>query len=241
LYGPTRQLDYELEVAAIIGKPSTLGEPISINDADGHIFGLVLINDWSGERPINVHVLNPSNNYLARDIQGLEMSPLGPMNGKSFATTMSPWIITLLALEPSEIPARPKESPVASYLRDDKKANTYDIKLEAELITNESTTTICQSELKWMYWTVRDLVAHQTSNGCNLNTGDILATGTISGTNENSHGCLLELTKGGEKDFALSDGDSRTYLQDGDRIRLTANVSEGVGFGECCGTLVPAK
>ncbi|EPE34793.1 FAH [Glarea lozoyensis ATCC 20868] len=221
--GPTRQMDYELEVAAIIGKSSTLGEPISINDADDHIFGLVLINDWS-----------------ARDIQGLEMSPLGPMNGKSFATTMSPWIVTLFALEPAEIPARPKDLPVSSYLRDNKQANTYDIKLEAELVTNESTTTICRSELKWMYWTVRDLVAHQTSNGCNLNTGDILATGTISGTVETSHGCLLELTKGGENDFALSDGDSRTYLQDGDMIRLTAHVSEGVGFGDCCGTLLPA-
>lgn len=169
------------------------------------------------------------------------MSPLGPMNGKSFGTTMSPWVITLDALKPFEISPPPKDIPVTSILQDSKMHSTYDIHLQADLITEKSTTTICKSELKWMYWTLRDLVAHQTSNGCNLNTADVLATGTISGTTDDSHGCLLELTRGGENAFTLEGGDSRTYLQDGDSIRLTAYASHGVGFGDCLGTIVPSR
>ena len=169
------------------------------------------------------------------------MTPLGPMNGKSFGTSMSPWIITLDALRPFETSAPPKDIPAVAYLQDSKLASTYDIHLQADLLTEESTTTICKSELKWMYWTLRDLVAHQTSNGCNINTGDVLATGTISGTTDDSHGCLLELTKGGEDIFKLEGGDSRTFLQDGDSIRLTAYAGEGVGFGECVGKIVDAR
>lgn len=168
------------------------------------------------------------------------MSPLGPMSGKSFGTSMSPWVITLEALKPFEIMTPPKEIPVAMYLQDSRATNTYDIRLQANLITKESKTTICKSELKWMYWTLRDLVAHQTANGCNLNTGDVLATGTISGISEDSHGCLLELTHGGEKAFKLEGGESRVYLQDGDMVQLTARAGNGIGFGECVGEIIAA-
>ena len=184
---------------------------------------------------------NVSNLSTARDIQGLEMSPLGPMNGKSFGSTMSPWVITLDALKPSEISPPPKDIPVTSILQDSKEHSTHDIHLQADLLTEDSTTTICKSELKWMYWTLRDLVAHQTSNGCNINTGDVLATGTISGTTIDSHGCLLELTRGGEDAFALEGGGSRTYLHDGDSIRLSACTIQGVGFGDCLGTIVSSR
>jgi fumarylacetoacetase len=169
------------------------------------------------------------------------MSPLGPMNGKSFGTSMSPWIITIDALDPFKLSSPPREFPVSSYLKDSVSKATYDIHLQADLATDKSSTTICKSEMKWMYWSIRDLVAQQTVNGCNINTGDVLATGTISGSTEDSHGCLLELTQGGEKEFALDGGESRVYLQDGDSIRLTAIAGDGVGFGECVGTIVSAN
>ncbi|KAL2066180.1 hypothetical protein VTL71DRAFT_2251 [Oculimacula yallundae] len=224
VYGPTEQLDYELEVGCIVGKPSKLGDSIAVSDADEHIFGLVLLNDWS-----------------ARDIQGLEMMPLGPLNGKSFSTTISPWVVTLEALESFACPAPEKEFKVAPYLADTKRNNTYSIELKAELIVNDEATTICESQLKTMYWSFRDLLAHQTSNGCNLNTGDLLATGTISGDTHESHGCLLELTKGGEKSFDITSGLNRKFIEDRDSIRISASCGDGVGFGECIGKVLPAR
>ncbi|KAH7370644.1 fumarylacetoacetase [Rhexocercosporidium sp. MPI-PUGE-AT-0058] len=224
VYGPTEQLDYELEVGCIVGKPSVLGDSIAVKDADDHIFGLVLLNDWS-----------------ARDIQGLEMMPLGPLNGKNFSTSISPWVITLDALESFQCPAPQKELKPVPYLADSKTDNTYSIQLKAELIVGGQATTICESEMKTMYWSLRDLLAHQTSSGCNLNTGDILATGTISGETKESHGCLLELTKGGEESFNIAGGSSRKFLEDGDSIRLTAVCGDGVGFGECIGKVLPAR
>jgi fumarylacetoacetase len=168
------------------------------------------------------------------------MTPLGPMNGKSFGTSMSPWIITLDALAPFEESPPPRDIPVASYLKDSKSKATYDIHLQADLITENSVTTICKSELKWMYWSLRDLVAQQTVNGCNINTGDVLATGTISGSTEDSHGCLLELTRGGEEVFKLGGGGERMFLNDGDAVRVSAQAGVGVGFGECIGTILSA-
>ncbi|OBT98397.1 hypothetical protein VE01_03147 [Pseudogymnoascus verrucosus] len=209
-YRPTEQLDYELELACIVGKPTKLGETVTSKDADDHIFGYVLMNDWS-----------------ARDIQGLEMTPLGPLNGKSFATSMSPWIITLDALQASAIIGQPRELEVASYLVDPNPINSYDIALQADIITSGTSTTICKSNLNAMYWTFRDLVVHQSSNGCCLNTGDILGTGTISGSTDESHGCLLELTKGGQDSFEIGDGKSRVYIEDGDEIRISALASNG--------------
>jgi fumarylacetoacetase len=159
------------------------------------------------------------------------------MNGKSFGTSMSPWIITLDALAPFETTLPPRDIPVTSYLKDSKPKATYDIHLQADLVADGLSTTVCKSELKWMYWSLRDLVAQQTVNGCNLNTGDVLATGTISGSTEDSHGCLLELTKGGGKPFILNNGEERMFLKDGDSIRLTATAGDGVGFGECFGAI----
>ncbi|KAI1849470.1 hypothetical protein JX265_012719 [Neoarthrinium moseri] len=223
-YGASRAMDYELEFAAIIGKPTKMGDSVKLEDADDHIFGLVLLNDWS-----------------ARDIQGLEMVPLGPMNGKSFATSISPWVVTLDALEPFATKAPAKEYPVSVFLHEKKENPSYDIKLEAEIIRDGKSTKICTANVSWMYWTFRDLVVQKTINGCNLNTGDILATGTVSGVGDDEHGCLLELTKGGRVEITLADGAKSTYLQDGDGIRMTANCGGGVGFGDCTGFLTPAR
>lgn len=180
------------------------------------------------------------NYHSARDIQGLEMPPLGPLNGKSFATSLSPWVITLDALQASAVKGQPRELQVASYLVDPNPINSYDIALQADLMAGGKSTTICKSNLNAMYWTFRDLVVHQSSNGCCLNTGDILATGTISGSTDESHGCLLELTKGGQDSFELGDGKSRIYIEDGDEIQISALASDGVGFGECTGKVLPA-
>ncbi|KAI8303846.1 Fumarylacetoacetase [Colletotrichum sp. SAR11_59] len=202
-FGACKALDYELEVACIIGKATELGDRVAISDADEHVFGLVLLNDWS-----------------ARDIQGFEMNPLGPMNGKSFGTSISPWgksyrphaelfliavlkmqlvlVITLEALEPFATRPPTKDVPAQPYLLDHKEKSSYNIALKAEVLADGQTTTVCTAQLSWMYWTFRDLVAQQTVNGCNLNTGDVLATGTVSGAGDDEHGCLLEMTKGGK-------------------------------------------
>ncbi|KAI1738491.1 fumarylacetoacetase [Xylaria scruposa] len=223
-YGVCKALDYELEMACIIGKPSNLGEHVPLKDADDHVFGLVLLNDWS-----------------ARDIQGFEMMPLGPMNGKSFGTSISPWVVTTEALAPFEAARPHRDEPVTAFLQDVKEKPSYNITLEAEIVSKGHATRICRANVSWMYWTFRDLVAQQTVNGCNINTGDVLATGTVSGRGEDEHGCLLELTKGGKVEFALSDGQKRTYLQDGDTLRMTGCAGPGVGFGECVGLIIPAR
>ena len=176
---------------------------------------------------------------LARDIQNLEMVPLGPMNGKSFATSVSAWVVTSEALSVFGRPAPAREVETAPYLQDPKTENTYNIRLRADLKNpNGNTTTICETEMKNMYWTFRDLIAHQTSNGCNINVGDILASGTISGMTKTSHGCLLELTKGGMEPFKTASGADKMYLDDGDVVSISAYMGEGVGFGECTGKLL---
>ncbi|KAF9869470.1 fumarylacetoacetate hydrolase [Colletotrichum karsti] len=223
-FGPSRALDYELEMACIIGKATLLGDRVSVSDADEHIFGLVLLNDWS-----------------SRDIQGFEMNPLGPMNGKSFGTTMSPWVVTLEALEPFATQPPVKDIPAQPYLLDKKEKSSYNIALKAEVLADGQATTVCQAQLSWMYWTFRDLVAQQTINGCNINTGDVLATGTVSGAGDDEHGCLLEMTKGGKVGWKTSDGQDRTYLQDGDGVRMSGYAGDGVGFGECVGFIEPAR
>jgi fumarylacetoacetase len=169
------------------------------------------------------------------------MQPLGPINGKSFGTSISPWVVTLEALEPfaTEPPAR--QFPVKPYLQDNKVKSSYKITLEAEVLSEDSATKVCKANLEWMYWTFRDLVAQQTINGCNINSGDVLATGTVSGVGDEEHGCLLEMTKGGKVEWELSSGKKRTYLEDGDGVRLTAYAGDGVGFGECTGFISAAK
>lgn len=243
-FGASRAMDYELEFAAIIGKPTKMGESVKLEDADDHIFGLVLLNDWSGKShriPRLSRTVWLTLDSAARDIQGLEMVPLGPMNGKSFSTSISPWVIPLDALEPFATEAPAKEIPAPVFLHEKKAKPSYNIKLEAELLRDGSATKLCTANVSWMYWTFRDLVVQKTINGCNLNTGDVLATGTVSGVGDDEHGCLLEMTKGGKVEFALADGAKRTYLQDGDGVRMTAFCGDGVGFGECTGFITPAK
>jgi fumarylacetoacetase len=213
-FGPTRALDFELELAFYIGQPNLLGSPIPIVNASQHLFGISLLNDWS-----------------ARDIQSWEYQPLGPFLGKSFATTIAHWITPMAALDPfrKSMPARPKGDPQPlAYLRNaaDKRSGALDIKLEAFLTTKASRKfklaafRISQSNSRDLYWTPAQLVAHHTSNGCNLQTGDILATGTISGTSASSAGCLLEITRNGEEHLLLPTGETRTYLEDGDEVIL---------------------
>lgn len=170
------------------------------------------------------------------------------MNGKSFATTISPWVVTLEALAPFATAAPAREVPVSAFLQESaaRPRESYDVKLGAELLpaggeAAAAAVRVCTSNLAWMYWTFRDLVAQKTVNGCNLNTGDVLATGTVSGDAADEHGCLMEMNKGGRVELALAAGLKRTYLLDGDAIRLTAYCGDGVGFGECTGVITPAR
>ncbi|CAG5179374.1 uncharacterized protein ALTATR162_LOCUS9199 [Alternaria atra] len=226
IFGPSRGLDYEMEVAAVIGTPVEPGTYLNAKDADDHIFGLVLLNDWS-----------------ARDIQGLEMNPLGPFNGKNFMTSITPWVVTLEALKPHEISAPPRMEPVASFM-DDSKSINYNIQLEGQIIRNGKQTTTCKVGFETMYWTFRHMLAHHTIGGCGLRTGDLIASGTVSGEQEHEHGCLLELTKNGKAPSTLSDGSELRYLNDGDEVRYIGVVgdgSDGVGFGACVGTVKSAR
>ncbi|GLA22281.1 hypothetical protein AnigIFM63604_002188 [Aspergillus niger] len=224
IFGPCRALDYELELGIVIGKPLPRGQGLKAQDAEEHIFGLVVLNDWS-----------------ARDIQGLEMIPLGPLNGKNFATTISPWIITLDALQPFKTPGPEPRVALPAHLQDPGKFN-YDISVVTELEagTGGSSTVLGRGNAKDLFWSIRQMCAHLASTGCDLRTGDILGTGTVSGEEEGSYGCLLEVTEGGKKRVKLGE-EERGYLVDGDVVRLTAWAGEGVGFGECVGQIVPAR
>jgi len=237
-FGPTAALDYELEIAFYIGQPNTLGTPIPIADAPHHIFGISLLNDWS-----------------ARDIQSWEYQPLGPFLAKSFATTVSPWITPMTALDPFRVPAavRPHGDPKPlPYLHNhaDQAHGNLDVKLEVFLISKNMRAnklapfSLSQSNSRDLYWTPSQLVAHHTSNGCNLQAGDILATGTISGPTEAAAGCLLELTQNGTHPIKLPTGETRTYLADGDEIILRGSCELSnqprIGLGECRATILPA-
>ncbi|MCX7902727.1 MAG: fumarylacetoacetase [Burkholderiaceae bacterium] len=230
----TRRLDYELEMGIVIGPGNALGEPIPIAQAEDHIFGFVLLNDWS-----------------ARDLQAWEYQPLGPFLAKSFATTISPWIVTLEALAPFRAPyERPAADPQPLPYLDsphNRAHGALDITLEVWLRTPAMRVPqrLMRSNLRDLYWTVAQLVTHQTVNGCNLRPGDLLGTGTVSGPGEDQGGSLLELTAGGRRPLNLSNGETRTFLQDGDTVILRAYcVREGlrrIGFGECAGTILPAR
>lgn len=221
------RLDFELEMGFIVGKSTQLGERIAVENASEHIFGLVLFNDWS-----------------ARDIQKWEYVPLGPFLGKSFASSMSPWIVTLEALEPFKVQGPKQDPAVLSYLQYEG-AKNYDIQLEVGMGTKSSEETIIsRSNFKYMYWNMMQQLAHHTVNGCNLNVGDVMASGTISGKDESSYGSLLEISWGGKKPFELKDGSKRTFIEDNDTITLKGFAEkEGVrvGFGEVTGTILPSK
>jgi fumarylacetoacetase len=228
LFGPSKSLDFELEMAAFVGPGNPLAQPIPIDQAEGHLLGLVLLNDWS-----------------ARDIQAWEYQPLGPFLAKNFATSISPWIVPLEALEPFRR-AGPKQEPEPlPYLRQGGKT-TFDIHLEVSLQSAkmEAPLTICVSNFKYLYWSLAQQVAHHTVNGCPLLPGDLLASGTISGPTPDSYGSLLELTWRGTKPLALPGGESRRFLEDGDRVTMTAwcqGDGYRVGFGEVTGVVLPAR
>ncbi|MEO8380318.1 MAG: fumarylacetoacetase [Acidobacteriota bacterium] len=227
LFGPSKRLDYEMEMGMFIGRGNALGEPVPVHQALEHVFGFCLVNDWS-----------------ARDLQAWEYQPLGPFLAKNFATSIAPWIVTVDALEPFRTKAAPRpqgDPEPLSYLRDDV---AFDITVEVWLRTSKmpEPVRLSRGNFRDMYWTVAQLVAHHTSNGCNLRPGDLLASGTISGPAKDQRGCLLELTWRGAEPISLPSGETRTFLQDGDEVILTAYCEkEGfarIGFGECRGIVV---
>ncbi|CAJ2658262.1 unnamed protein product [Trifolium pratense] len=225
-FGPTLKLDFELEMATIVGPGNELGKPVDVNNAEDHIFGLVLLNDWS-----------------ARDIQAWEYVPLGPFLGKNFATSISPWIVTLDALEPFACEA-PKQDPAPLPYLAEKVSKNYDLSLEVHIkpVDHKDSSVVTRSNLKHLYWTLTQQLAHHTINGCNLRPGDVLGTGTISGPEPEARGCLLELTWNGQNSLSLN-GLDRKFLEDGDEVILTG-YSKGdgytIGFGTCSGKIVPA-
>ncbi|MEZ4912264.1 MAG: fumarylacetoacetase [Saprospiraceae bacterium] len=225
VFGPTKQLDFELEMAFVVGKNSELGAPVSTQEAKDYIFGMMLFNDWS-----------------ARDIQKWEYVPLGPFLAKNFASTISPWIVTLDALDNFKVPAPPREKPILSYLELEENYN-FDIHLNVLIKTDDGTEScICHSNYKYMYWTMHQQLAHHTVNGCNVRIGDLMASGTISGKTENSYGSMLELAWKGTKPLTLDNGQKRTFIQDGDTVILKGWCGEGnrkVGFGPCEGKIIP--
>ncbi len=235
-FGPTRALDYELEIGVFVGPGNPLGEPVPIDQARSHIFGICLLNDWS-----------------ARDIQVWESQPLGPFLAKSFATTISPWIVPLEALEPFRAPAfsRPPGDPAPlPYLHsaEDQAHGGFDITVEVWLASERmrkagvAPARISRGNFRDTYWTIAQMLTHHTSNGCNLRPGDLFGTGTVSGPTRDSLGCLLELTRRGTEPFRLPTGEERRYLEDGDEVILRAYCErEGcvrIGFGDCRGTVI---
>jgi fumarylacetoacetase len=238
VFAPSRRLDYELEIGALVGVGNEMGEPIPIDRAGGHLFGFCLLNDWS-----------------ARDVQAWEYQPLGPFLAKSFATSISPWVVTAEALAPFRTAAavRPSEDPQPlPYLFDvdDQLRGGFDVNVEAYLQSSAMSDAHCppqrisHANLRDLYWTFAQMLAHHASNGCDLRPGDLLGSGTISGPTAEARGCLLEITRGGAEPITLADGSKRTFLEDGDEVSLRAFCQRPgaarIGFGECRGTLLAA-
>ena len=226
-FGPSRKLDIELETAFIVGEGNALGEPIPVAEAERHIFGMVLMNDWS-----------------ARDIQQWEYVPLGPFNSKGFATSISPWVVTMDALEPFRVEGPAQDPEPLPYLRQDGKASV-DLHLEVTLRPEDTAeaTTICRTNFRHMYWSMAQQLAHHTGSGCNTRVGDLMGSGTISGPEPDSFGSLLELTWNGQKPLALAGGGERSFLEDGDDVIIIGWCQGNgyrVGFGEVTGRVTPA-
>jgi fumarylacetoacetase len=237
-FGASERLDYEAEVGVFVGAGNALGAPVAIDDAETHLFGLCLVNDWS-----------------ARDVQAWEYQPLGPFLGKSFATSISPWVVTLDALAPfrSAASSRPEsDPPLLPYLRSarDQAGGAVAITVEVAITTTQMRETgvrpwvISTGNFRDLYWTVSQLVAHHTSNGCNLRSGDLLASGTVSGSTPESRGCLLERSLGGEEPLVLPSGERRSFLADGDEVIIRGWCEQPgarrIGFGDCRGRVTPA-
>lgn len=235
VFGPTKRLDYELELGVFIGAGNRLGEPIGIDDAEDHAFGLCLLNDWS-----------------ARDVQAWEAVPLGPFLSKNFVTTISPWIVTLEALAPFRCPLPREIGDPASlpglWPRSGHLDGALDIELEARLVTARTGvegSLLSRTNYRHAYWSAAQMIAHHSENGCNLRPGDLLGTGTQSGPERGEEGCLLELTRGGTEPLTLPDGQTREFLHDGDTVVLRGWCDRPgharIGFGECRGTVLPAR
>ncbi|WOP14723.1 fumarylacetoacetase [Ottowia sp. SB7-C50] len=238
-FGPCKRLDIELELGVFVGAGNASGEPIDIADAEDHVFGIVLLNDWS-----------------ARDIQGWEYQPLGPFLSKNFASTISPWVVTTEALAPYRVPAvvRPEGDPQPLPYLDsahNRDAGAFDIQLEALIETpalrsaGQPPARLCLTSYRHAYWTVAQMVTHHTVNGCNLQPGDMLGSGTLSGPTLDQACALIELTSGGKNPVQLHGGEQRTWLEDGDTVILRGWCEKPgaarIGFGECVGTVLPAR
>jgi fumarylacetoacetase len=239
ILGTTRQLDYELEIGFFVGTGNELGQPIGLDRAEDHIFGFCILNDWS-----------------ARDVQAWESQPLGPFLSKNFATTISPWIVTLEALAPFRVSGFPRaagDPEPLSYLcsKHDRELGGVDMHVEVLLSSTKMRAEslepirLSRGNLRDLYWTPAQMLTHHTSNGCNLRPGDLLATGTVSGNSEDSRACLLELTNRGARSFQLPTGESRAFLEDGDEVIMSARCESpnavSIGFGLCRGTVLPAR
>ena len=236
--GPSKRVDIELEIGIFMGPGNALGDPIAIADAEQHVFGLCLLNDWS-----------------ARDIQAWEYQPLGPFLSKNFATTLSPWIVTLEALAPYRAAFRRAEDDTQPlpYLDspDNRAHGAFDLQLEVLLQTErmreagQAAEHLVQTNYQYAYWTIAQMVTHHTVNGCNLQPGDLFGSGTLSGPTLDQAGALIELTQGGQRPISLSNGETRTFLDDGDAITLRGWCAKPgfarIGFGACVGQVLPAR
>lgn len=227
-FSACQKLDFELETGFIIGKSNKLGEPINIENAWDHIFGMVLFNDWS-----------------ARDLQQWEYVPLGPFNAKTFASSVSPWIVTLEALEPFKTHSPSQEPLPLPYLREDNSKNSYDINLSVEIQSKNShqSDLICRTNFRYMYWSMAQQLTHHTIAGCNVQVGDLMCSGAISGSEANSYGSLLEITWNANKPLTLTNDEQRTFIEDGDIVTMKGYCEKDglrVGFGEVSGKILPA-
>lgn len=226
-FGPCKMLDFELEMAFVVGKETQLGETIAIDASNEYIFGMLLFNDWS-----------------ARDMQTWEYVPLGPFLAKNFASTVSPWLVTMEALAPFKVPQPIQEPKVLPYLQNSESNNNIDIHLQVAIQPEMGAEkVVSNSNFKYMYWSMNQQLTHHASNGCNIQIGDMYASGTISGPTEDSYGSMLELTWRGTKPITMPDGSQRKFIMDGDTVKMRGYCSKNgirVGFGEVSAKVLPA-
>jgi len=228
VFGPSEELDYEIEVAAFLGPGNRLGEPITIGNANQHWAGVCLLNDWS-----------------SRDIQRWEYQPLGPFLAKNFATSISPWVVTAEALAPFRVSPEPHETAPLAYLASPSE-DALNITLEVwfRSARMDAPARLSSANFQQMYWTLAQMITHHTSNGCNIRPGDLIASGTVSGALPENRGCLLELTGKGREPVRLPDGEERSFLENGDEAILRGYCARAgfrrIGLGECSGTVLPA-
>ena len=228
IFSPCKRLDFELETAFVVGKGNSIGQPIAVDDAAEHIFGMVLLNDWS-----------------ARDIQKWEYVPLGPFNAKTFASEVSPWIVTMDALAPFKTSCPTQEPKPLAYLNEKDSDNSFDITLSVELLHKnaDEATVVCETNFKYMYWSMAQQLTHHTITGCKVEVGDIMGSGTISGPTPDSYGSMLEIAWNATKPVTLKGGETRSFIEDGDTVIMKGySEKDGirVGFGEVRGKVLPA-